>query len=161
MAEDYLLSALRILEENPNPEVEADVHAALGNLYKHDGYHRHHAQFEKFGTYDGTYMKSVKHFQKAIDLFKSIDSDIGVAKSLIGLGSAYGLRNEDEKQCASYRSALSTYNSGKENGRITFEPVLYNPNYKTIGELSMAFICSKCMDKPWTTKEACFSNFKK
>jgi len=160
MAEDYLLSALKILKEEPDPHVEADVHYALGSLYKNEGYHRHHAQFESFGTYDGTYMKSVRPFQKAIELFKSVDDISGEAKSLIGLGSAYGLRNENEKQCISYRSALSIYNNAKKNGRITFEPVSFNPNYKTIDELAMAFICSKCMNKKWTTKEACFSNFK-
>ncbi|NWF38442.1 hypothetical protein F3F96_04775 [Mariprofundus sp. NF] len=168
MAEDYLFSAQRILEENPNPAVEADVHFTLGNLYKNEGYHRHKVQFEKLGTYDGTYMKSVKHFRKAKELFNGVGSDVGVAKSLLGLGSAYGLGGDKKKGCEAQRSALDVYNSAKSEGRITSEPglinsepIIYNPNYKTLGEMAMAMICSSCMQQPWTTKEACFSHFKK
>ncbi|MDT8375360.1 MAG: hypothetical protein RQ867_01345 [Mariprofundaceae bacterium] len=168
MAEDYLLSALRILKENPNRGVEADVHFSLGNLYKNEGYHRHRTQFERLGTYDGTYIKSINHFQKAKELFESVNSEVGVAKSLLGLGGAYGLSGDEKRGCAALRSALKVYNTAKSEGRITSEPglitsepIILNPNYKTVGEIVMVRICSNCMEQPLATKEACFSHFKK
>lgn len=159
MAEDYLYSALRALKEKPDLEVEADVHHALGNLYKNEGYHRHRAQFEKLGTYDGTYRKSEMHFEKAIELFRSVGSDIGVTKSLIDLGNVYAIKSEHEKQCESYKSAVSIYENGKRTGRITTEPQIFLKGYKTIGEVAMVHICSFCMEPAPATKEACLSHF--
>ena len=160
MAEDYLLSSLDTLKDSPDLEVEADVHAALGNLYKNDGYHKQKKVFESRGTYDTTGMKSITHFKKAIELFDKAGSEVGVAKTYIGLGSAYGIIGDKKRSCGSYQKALDTYDKGKKTGSITNEPVIFNSNYKTIGELSKAFLCSSCMDKPWVTKEECFSRFK-
>lgn len=162
MAEDYLQSALKTAQEQGDERVQAEAYFALGSLYKNVGYHRNKVQFEKYSTYDGTtYMKSIENSMKAKDLFEKQKSDIGVAKSLLNVGYAYAERNEQDKACTYYRQAHQRYVEAKQAGRITSEPEIFIPGYKTIDEVAMVSICRGCMKPAPATKQACFQNFQK
>ena len=78
MAEIFLKEAVVMLEKEPNRTTAAEVNFAFGELYASEAYHGQRGIFEEYGTYDGTYSRSIAYYQKAIDLFGEQGEDIGV-----------------------------------------------------------------------------------
>ncbi len=145
LAELTIRDAMKIFRKNNDELGIADAYHSYGNLYKDNSYHgKWAAFFKKEGTYDGTYMKSIENFNMAMVLFENHSEDSGVVKCLIGIGNAYGLRNEKEKECENYNRALSRYKKSKEEGKIKVEPVIHDKRYKNMGELIEAFIKYNC-----------------
>jgi tetratricopeptide (TPR) repeat protein len=145
MAELLIGDALKVFVEKNDEAGIADAYNAYGNLYKHPSYHgKWKPTFEKLGTYDGTYQKSIDYFNKARDIFEKRNDVTGVSKSLLGIGNVYGIKNDREKSCQYYNKALDHYNSGKEQGLIKAEPVMNDRRYKNLGELIKAFITHYC-----------------
>ncbi|OGS15758.1 MAG: hypothetical protein A2251_08730 [Elusimicrobia bacterium RIFOXYA2_FULL_47_53] len=141
MAEDLIGQAVIIFKKNANENGLADAYHEYGNLYKHDSYHNKWSNYYKQkGTYDGTYIKSIDNYKKAVELFDRLEDESGVVKCLMGIGNAYSLRGEKDKALEYYKDALGRYNMAKKGGRIKVEPIMNNPNYKNMGELLEAFI---------------------
>ena len=134
MAEDLIRQAMVIYKKENNILGIAEAYHTYGNLYKHSSYHN-----KKPGTFDRSFMKSVSNYEMAKTSYEQVGDEVGAVKSLIGMGNAYHLRNEDNKACGYYSEALSRYNSGKENGVITKEPVILDKRYKNIGDVIIAF----------------------
>lgn len=148
LAELTIKDAMRIFQEKGDELGMADAYHAYGNLYKDDSYHgKWAAFFKKEGTYDGTYMKSIENFNKAMVLFQKHSEESGVVKCLLGIGNAYGLRNEKAKSCEYYRQSLSRYDKAKKEGNLKVEPVMHDKRYKNMGELIEAFIKNYCETK--------------
>ncbi len=145
MAESLISDALKVFEEKNDAAGIADAYHAYGNLYKHPSYHgKWKPTFEKLGTYDGTYQKSIDYFNKAKEIFENKKDATGVSKSLFGIGHVYGIKNERETSCQYYSKALARYRSGKEQDLVETEPVMNDRKYKNLGELIQAFINHDC-----------------
>ena len=142
LAEDVIGQAMKIFVANGDKKGMAWAYLMYGNLYKNYYYHngKWTPKFEEMGTYDGTYMKSIHNFEKAQELFDKEGDDMGVVNSLLGIGNAYGLRNERAKSCDYYQQALSRYRTAKQQGKISNDYVVNQPNYSNIGEMIEAFI---------------------
>ena len=140
MAEDLIRQAMLDFEKTGNVEGMAEAYFAYGSLYKHHTYHNHSAIFEKWGTYDGSYNKSISNFEKALREFEKAGSEIGVVKSLVGIGEAYNLKNLEGTSCSYYAKALTRYNAGKESGAIGKEPVIYVKGAKNVGQVIEALM---------------------
>ncbi len=144
LAEDVIGQALATFEKQGNVAGMADAYHAYGNLYKNDLYQngRWTAYFQKHGTWDGTYMKSIDNFTKARDLFDQTGDDVGVAKSLIGIGNAYSARHESVKACAAYGEAVARYRSAEQSGKplVTHQMLT---GYPDVGALAEAFIANE------------------
>jgi len=141
MAEDLVRQAMVIYIKDKNTLGMAEAYHTYGNLYKNSAYHgKSSATFKKQGTYDGTYMKSINNFEKSKEAYEQAGNEVGAVKSLVGMGNAYHLRNEDTKACKYYELALSRYNTGTANGVITNEPVIFDKRYKNMGDIINAFI---------------------
>ena len=145
LAEFTIKDALETFKRNNDELGVAEAYHSLGNLYKNDSYHGKWAEyFKKVGTYDGTYMKSIDHFTKAMELFEKHSEKSGVVKCLVGIANAYGLRGEREKSCDYYNQSLERYNQAKQAGQLKHEPVMLNPQYKNMGDLIEAFMKYEC-----------------
>lgn len=145
LAEDVIKQALEIFQKDGDELGMADAYHTYGNLYKHTSYHvTWAAKFKELGTYDGTYMKSISNYEKAIKLFEKNNEETGVVKCLVGIGNAYAGRGENEKECKYYKEALSRYQSAKKEGRLNREPVIFDKRYNNLGELIEAFIQGYC-----------------
>ncbi len=145
LAEFTIKDALVIFERNHDELGMAETYHSFGNLYKNDSYHGKWAEyFKKAGTYDGTYMRSIDNFTKAMELFRKHSEESGVVKCLLGIGNAYGLRGERGKSCDYYDQALERYKKAKQAGQLKNEPFTLNPYYKNMGELIEAFIKYEC-----------------
>lgn len=145
MAESLISDALKVFEEKNDVAGIADAYHAYGNLYKHPSYHgKWKPTFEKLGTYDGTYQKSIDYFNKSKEIFEGKKDATGVSKSLFGIGHVYGIKNEREISCQYYSKALARYRSGKEQDLVETEPVMNDRKYKNLGELIQAFIHQDC-----------------
>ena len=140
IAEDLIRQAMALYHESGNTEGMAEAYFTYGNLYKHPTYHNNSAAFEKFGTYDGTYKKSIENYKEAIKQFESAGSEIGVVKSLTSIGEAYNLKNDKITSCLYYEKALARYHAGKESGAITKEPVIYVHGAMNTGQIIEALM---------------------
>ncbi|TVT47658.1 MAG: hypothetical protein FHK82_18060 [Sedimenticola thiotaurini] len=140
MAEDLIRQAMLDYKEAANSEGMAEAYFAYGSLYKHNTYHKHSAIFKKWGTYDGSYDKSISNFENAVRKFEEAGSEIGAVKSLVGIGEAYNIKNEDITSCRYYAKALARYNEGKTSGAITKEPVIYVKGAKNVGQVIEALM---------------------
>ena len=129
MAETLILESIKIYEGNNDILGLAEAYHAYGNLHKN-------SIVQQYKTiYDPTYMKSINSFKKSKELFQQANSEIGVVKSLVGIGMCYSMRQEREKACPYYEDALSKYKSGKENGKITKEPTIFIQGYDNFGSI--------------------------
>jgi len=145
LAELVIGDSLEIFKRKGDELGMAEAYHAYGNLYKHYSYHGEWAAtFKKYGTYDGTYMKSITHFEKSKGYFERNGKELGVIKCLFGIGNAYELRGNREKACTYYNEALSRYRAGEKQGTITPEPIIHNRQYKDPGELIESFMKSSC-----------------
>lgn len=148
LAELTIRDAMAIFREKNDELGMADAYHAYGNLYKGESYHGKWASFfKKEGTYDSTFMKSIDNFNKAMALFEKHSDESGVIKCLVGIGNAYGLRNEEEKECSFYNQALLRYKKSKQEGTMKVEPVIHDKRYKNLEELIEAFVKYSCKTK--------------
>ncbi len=92
MSEDLIRQAMDMYKNKISTEGVAEAYFAYGNLYKHPTYHRHSAVFKRFGTYDGSYNKSIENYVKAMKQFEITGSEVGVIKSIVSIGEAYNLK---------------------------------------------------------------------
>ena len=129
MADTLISQSIEMYKENKDTEGLAEAYHAYGNLYKN-------YIIQPYKTiYDPTYMKSINSFQKAKKLFEQSKSEIGIVKSLVGIGMGYSIRNESNTACQYYDEALLKYNNGKRNGTITKDPQIFIKGYKNFGEI--------------------------
>ncbi len=148
LAELTIKDAIEIFKKNNDELGLADAYHAFGNLYKHPTYHgKWKPQFEKAGTYDGSYMKSIENFEKAMNIFKKHKEGSGVAKCLLGIGNAYGIKGNTLQSCEYYNKASDYYQQSKKEGTLGNEPVINNPNYNNMGDLIDAFRDGYCKNK--------------
>lgn len=141
MAEDMIGQAMALFKERGDELGMAETYHAYGNLYKNDLYHgKTRKAFERMGTYDGTYMKSVRNFRQAAELFERQGSEAGVVKSLVGEGNAFALRGEPAEACRLYAQALARYRAAKARGVPHLDAGLRNPNYPDAAALIEAFM---------------------
>src|SRR5439155_13419769 len=130
--------ALDIYTKQSNELGMAEAHHAFGNFYKNGLYHTKWAPvYKRMGTYDGTYMKSVDNFSTAKRLFEKNENNVGVMKSLVGLGNAYELRGEKDKACENYNAALRSWEAAKQKDPSVRAPIL--TGYRNPEELINAF----------------------
>ncbi len=150
LAEDVIGQALRQFREAEDIVGMAEAHHAFGNLYKNGLYQdgRWTAQFQKLGTWDGSYQKSIDNFARAQELFEEAGDEIGAVKCLIGGGNAWSLRGDRGKACALYAEALDRYRAAKDSGRpLRDHPIL--TGYADIGWLAEAFMVQdECSSPP-------------
>jgi len=145
LAELTVKDAIKIFNENNDELGLADAYHTFGNLYKHPSYHgRWKPHFEKAGTYDGSYMKSIYNYEKAMKLFKKHNIGNGVTKCLVGIGNVYGIKGDTKKECEYYDKALDYYWQSKKEGTFGIEPVINNPNYNNLGDLIESFKEGHC-----------------
>lgn len=136
LAEDTIGKALKTYDENNDGLGQAEAYYAYGILYSDDSYRgRWRKLFEKMGTYDEDYSRCINNYEKAKRLFESSSSEIGVVKSLLGVGRCYAGRNDYASACNTYSSALTRYSEGKKSGAITKEPQFFDDRYKNTGEV--------------------------
>lgn len=135
---------MTLYKEKENNLGIAESYFAYGNLYKHPTYHKHAAIFQKLGTYDVTYNKSISNYKMAINYFEKAHSEIGTVKSLISIGEAYNLMGKSNQACLHYEEALSRYTTGKNSGIISNEPII---NVQGATNMRQIIIALKKRDK--------------
>lgn len=141
LAEDVIGQAMERFRQSGDIEGMAEAHHAYGNLYKNDLYQngRWTSQFQKLGTWDGSYQKSIDQFFAAGKLFAEAGDEIGVVKSLIGTGNAHGLRGEREAACEHYLEARRRHRQAIDSGQpLRDHPIL--TGYPDIETLLQGFI---------------------
>ena len=127
LAKDLIGQALKTYEETGNKLGMAEAYHAYGNLYISN-------------SNDSGYVEAINSFKKSQSIFNEAGSEIGVIKSMVGIANSSRLRNENSKACAYYKSALSRYELGKENGEITSEPVIMDKRFKNMGQIIESYI---------------------
>lgn len=135
MAEDFIRQSMEQYRNTSNLEGISEAYHSFGALYRHPAYHRNASQFNTLSDYDPTYQKSLDNYENAIQFFKKAGNEIGVVKSMVGMGMAYNDRNEKQKACEFYQKALENYNIGKANNAITSEPAIFDKRFKNMGEV--------------------------
>lgn len=141
LAEDVIRQAMSIYKERNDKLGMAEAYHAYGNLYMSKSYHDKNAEtFKKLGTYDGTYQNSINNFKQAIKLFESSKSEVGVVKSMVGIGNAYIEKKEPSKACKYYVQALSRYNTDKKSGAITNEPQIFDKRFNNMGQVIESYV---------------------
>ena len=137
-AERLIREALDIYTKQGDEVGMAEAHHAFGNFYKNELYHtKFAATYKWLGTYDGTYMKSIDNFATAKRLFEKNQNDVGVTKSLVGLGNAYSVRGEKDKACENYNAALRSWEAARARDPSVRAPIL--TQYRDAEELINAF----------------------
>ncbi|MEJ2452138.1 MAG: hypothetical protein P8047_15995 [Gammaproteobacteria bacterium] len=141
MAEDVIKQAMNIYKEKNDKLGMAEAYHAFGNLYMSKSYHGKNAEtFKSLGTYDGTYQNSINNFKKAIGLFEASNSEVGVVKSMVGIGNAYIEKSEPSEACKYYNQALSRYNADKKSGAISNEPQIFDKRFSNMGQVIEAYV---------------------
>ena len=134
MAKDLIRQAIVTYEQENNILGLAESYHLLGNLYK-----------KPLNGGNADYSKSTTYFEKSVIFFEQANSEIGVVKSLVGVGNSYHLRNKDDAACQYYEKALARYTKGKANGTISKEPMIFDNRYKNTGDVINAFMLrEKC-----------------
>ena len=127
MAVQLMGEALRAYREDKNSSGIANAHYAYGNLYKS-------VDIQQYITiYDPTYEKSIKHFIKAKEWYEKDKDEMGVVKSLTGIGIAYAKKGEFETACKNFSESLQNYEAGKSKGAITKENEILLPGHSDFG----------------------------
>ena len=129
MADQLIGEALQIYKENNNSLGIANAHYAYGNLYKN-------VVIQPYTTiYDPTYEKSIRHFIKSKEWYKKAKSEMGVVKSLTGIGIAYAKKGNFKIACKNFSESLQTYETGKAQGIITNEHEILLPGHSDFGSV--------------------------
>jgi len=129
MAVKLIGEALRGYRKNNNSLGIANAHYAYGNLYKS-------AVIQPYITiYDPTLKKSIKHFIKAKEWYIKEKNEMGVVKSLTGIGIAYAKKGDFKAACKNILESLQTYEAGKAKGIITSEHEILLPGHSDFGSV--------------------------
>lgn len=135
-AEFKALASLRLSKINDNQESEKYVRGALeyylDDLYQENKYTA--ALYMYLGLYlerQGKYEESIAPYERVLDLLNNDTSSSRVPYTQIPLAKAYTRRGEYEKALSLLESALNTYLSYQENGKIVNSqkkriPKIYN-----------------------------------
>ncbi|VAW50428.1 hypothetical protein MNBD_GAMMA06-1722 [hydrothermal vent metagenome] len=129
MAVKLIGDALQRYKENNNSLGIANAHYAYGNLYKN-------AAIRPYITiYDPTFEKSIWHFIKAKKWYKKEKNEMGVVKSLTGIGVAYAKKGDFEAACKNISESLQIYKTGKAQGIITNKQEILVPGHSNFGSV--------------------------
>ena len=117
-AENVLLAAREQIRTQPDPVVEADIHVALGNLYKNIGYHRTVLVDADPAEHRAAYSRALQEFRQAEMLFRGQKMPANMAKSLVGEGETLLSLDARKPACERFSEALRLYNDAKAEGRL-------------------------------------------
>ncbi len=127
-AERFANEALKEFIEKGDKFGQGEANVVLGILYKSD--------------LKNNNKKSIKHFKKAIKLFKSVKDNSQLAKAKFGLANAYALSNQKQKQCQMYNESLRDYKKGlSTNPKSKFG---INHNFQSFEEMVTAYRDQSC-----------------
>ena len=129
IADKLIGEALQIYKANNNSLGIANAHFAYGNLYKNTSIQQYKTIF------DPTYKKSIRHFLKSKKMYKKDKNEMGVVKSLTGIGIAYAKKGNFKIACKNLSESLQTYETGKAIGVITNEHEILVPGHSNFGSV--------------------------
>ncbi len=147
VGEMAVADALWQFEQRDDIAGMADAHYTLGLLYENDLYHNEHWKwdFERSGTWDGTYMKSIANFVEAQQLFEQLGDENGVVLSIFGIGYAHAKRHESQKACDLFTEALTRFQDASRSGQQLIEHPMW-VGYENSGALIVAHLAKESCD---------------
>lgn len=144
-AEKLAIEASTIYEKQNDYVGAGTAYSVLGMLYSSDAYRSFKDYYEKEGTYDPTYNKSISFYKKAMESSKKGGDYWGAANSLIGVGDGYINQHEPTKACEAYTEALVVYTD--PNAKVTRMAYTWNPKYPSYKAMLEAIIKNSCNNK--------------